>query len=182
MREREHVSELDQNVEMLKKKKKREIYGPCEPAPRVLPLVIVAQHRAVAFARLQLKEKHLPGFSHDVGSHSTSARSAGSVKEEGGGGVLPSPAPWPSLRPPAPPRPHPSLPSLFPPLEVSPQDLDRKLVLREREKKSKMFCKMKPGFLRVSAHDSGETREKKQAVNPLESTDSACLHSHCRFL
>lgn len=40
---------------------------------------------------------------------------------------------------------------------------------------------MKPGLC-VSAHDSGETREKKQAVNPLESTDSGCLHSHCRFL
>lgn len=38
------------------------------------------------------------------------------------------------------------------------------------------------GFQWVSAHDSGETREKKQAVNPLKSTDSACLHSRCRFL
>lgn len=34
-------------------------------------------------------------------------------------------------------------------------------------------CKTKPPFLPVSAHDSTETREKKQAVNPLEFTDSA---------
>lgn len=34
----------------------------------------------------------------------------------------------------------------------------------------------------VYQHTTRETREKKQAVNPLESTDSACLCSHCYFL
>lgn len=59
----------------------------------------------------------------------------------------------------------------------SSHDQARKLVLGEKQ-----VLKDETVFLCVSTHDSRETREKKQAVNPLESTDSACLHSHCRFL